>query len=312
MKPEYKLYIVTHSDLPTGYQVPQTTHAAMEFAALYPEEWREWYRTSNSVIVLNTQNELKLHEFAEKLKKNGVKFAEFREPDIGNELTAIAICPGPTVKKLCSDLPLAGKRVNPGAQERLQRKFEIIEAMESTLQTEGQNMIQHGESVRDHLFDLINFLRDPRYRPKYQWRYPQWLLHNAQNLLEKLPPDHILEKYAFWHDCGKPLCKIVDSEGKTHFPGHAKESAKIFRELYPEWEQSARLIEQDMDIHTLPAEEIEEFAKRPEAVALLLSGLAAIHSNAEMFGGLMSDSFKAKWKHLDRRGKAICKVILGG
>jgi hypothetical protein len=282
VKPEYKLYIVTHSDLPTGYQVPQT---------------------SNSVIVLNAQNELKLHEFAEKLKKNGVKFAEFREPDIGNELTAIAICPGPTVKKLCSGLPLAGKRVNPGAQERLQRKFEIIEAMESTLQTEGQNMIQHGESVRDHLFDLINFLRDPHYRPKYQWRYPQWLLHNAQNLLEK---------YAFWHDCGKPFCKIVDSEGKTHFPGHAKESAKIFRELYPEWEQSARLIEQDMDIHTLPAEEIEEFAKRPEAVALLLSGLAAIHSNAEMFGGLMSDSFKAKWKHLDRRGKAICKAILGG
>lgn len=119
-------------------------------------------------------------------------------------------------------------------------------------------------------------------------------------------------KDAFWHDCGKPFCKVVDSEGKSHFPGHAKKSAEIFRELYPEWEQSARLIEQDMDIHTLSAEELEEFAKRPEAVALLLSGLAAVHANAEMFGGLMSDSFKSKWKHLDRRGKALCKIILGG
>ncbi len=305
------MYIVTHSDLPTGYQVPQTAHAAMEFAALYPEEWREWYRTSNSVIVLNTPNELKLYEFAEKLKKNNIKFAEFREPDIGNELTAIAICPGPMVKKLCSGFPLAGKRVNPGAQERLQRKFEIVEAMQFTFQTAGQNVLQHGESVRDYLFDLINFLRDPHYKAKFQWRFPEWLLLNAQRLLEKLPPDHVLEKYAVWHDCGKPACLVQDAEGKTHYPGHTLKSTEIFRELYPEWEQAARLIERDMDIHTLQAEAVEEFAKRPEVAALLLSGLAAIHSNAEMFGGLRSDSFKAKWKHLDRRGKAICKIILG-
>lgn len=67
-----------------------------------------------------------------------------------------------------------------------------------------------------------------------------------------------------------------------------------------------------VDKEPMSAEELEELAKRPEAVALLLSGLAAVHANAEMFGGLMSDSFKSKWKHLDRRGKALCKIILGG
>jgi hypothetical protein len=215
------------------------------------------------------------------------------------------------VKNLCSGLPLAGKRVNPGAQERLQRKFEIMEAMESTFQAKGQNMIQHGESVRDHLFDLINFLRDPSYKTKFYWRFPQWLLLNATALLEALPPDYILEKYTLWHDCGKPFCKTLDSEGKTHFPDHARKSAEIFREIYPEWEGSAKLIAQDMDIHTLSSEGIEEFAKKPEAIVLLLSGLGAIHSNAELFGGLQSDSFKAKWKHLDRKGKAICKAIWG-
>jgi hypothetical protein len=86
-------------------------------------------------------------------------------------------------------------------------------------------------------------------------------------------------------------------------------SASIFRELYPEQEDVARLIEMDMDIHTLSAEAIPEFCKHPESIALLLTGLAAIHSNAALFGGIQSDSFKAKWKQIDKRGAAICKAL---
>lgn len=304
-----KLYIITHSDLPVGYQVPQVTHAAMEFAASFPAERAEWYRTSNSVIVLNCQNERKLIEFSLKLKEKGIAFAEFREPDIGNELTAIAICPGPLVKKACSGLPLAGKRVNEGAQERLQRKFQVVDAMLDCQQRQGQNMMQHGESVRDYLFDLLKFLRDPQHISKFQWRFPQWLLSHAKQLVDKLPPDYILEKYALWHDCGKPFCKVVDEEGKVHYPDHARVSAQVFRELYPEQEDVARLIEMDMDIHTLQVDGIEAFAKRPEAVALLLTGLAEVHSNAALFGGIGTDSFKIKWKHLDKRGAAICAKL---
>jgi hypothetical protein len=304
-----KLYIITHSDLPVGYQVPQVTHASMEFAAAYPAEWRVWYQTSNSVIVLNCQNERKLIEFARSLQEKGIKIAEFREPDIGYELTAIAICPGPDVKKLCSGLPLAGKRVNEGAQERLKRKFEVVDAMLECEQTSGQNMVQHGESVRDYLLDLVKFLRDPHYTSKFQWRYPQWLLSFSKALVDRLPSDETLEKYALWHDCGKPFCKTVDAGGKVHYPDHAKVSARIFRELYPEQEEVAQLIEMDMDIHNLQADAVPEFCKKPQAVTLLLSGLAALHSNAEMFGGTTTDSFKIKWKHLDKRGNAICKLL---
>lgn len=85
-----KLYIITHSDLPLKYQVPQSNHAAMEFAAQYPAEFLEWHKKSNSIIVLNCQNERKLVEFAQKLRDKGIKFSEFREPDIGDELTAIS------------------------------------------------------------------------------------------------------------------------------------------------------------------------------------------------------------------------------
>jgi peptidyl-tRNA hydrolase len=304
-----KLYIITHSDLPLKYQVPQSNHAAMEFAAQYPTEFLEWHKKSNSIIVLNCQNERKLIEFAQKLRDKGIKFSEFREPDIGNELTAIAICPGPEIKRLCSGLPLAGKRTNEGAEDRLNRKFEIMDAMKTCEQRSGQNIWEHGESVRDHLMDLLKFLRDSRYTSKYTWRYPQWLLSHSRELLGCLPPDHVLEKYALWHDCGKPFCKVQDENGKVHYPDHAKVSASIFRELYPEQEDVATLIEMDMDIHLLPADGIEEFCTRPQAIALLLTAVAEVHANAELFGGITTDSFKIKWKHLGRRGASICKRL---
>lgn len=304
-----KLYIISHSDLPIDYQIPQSNHAAMEFAAKYPAEFYDWHKRSNSIINLNCKNELDLIKFGQKLSSRGIKFAEFREPDIGNELTAIAICPGSEIRKLCSNLPLAGKRINPEARERLNKKSETVEAMQACEQTSGQTIWQHGESVRDYLMDLIKFLRDPHYTSQYTWRYPQWILSHSKAILELLPEDHILERYALWHDCGKPFCKTVDENGKAHFPNHAQVSANLFRELYPEQQETALLIEMDMDIHLLSADGIDEFAKKPQAAALLLSGLAAIHSNAEMFGDTTSESFKIKWKHIDRRGSAICKKL---
>lgn len=281
----------------------------MEFAATFPVEWREWYRTSNSIICLNTPNELELIKFSLKLKEKGIHFVEFREPDIGNELTAIAISPGPDVKKACSELPLAGKKVNEGAQVRLKKKFNVVEAMEVTQQTPNQNMLQHGESVRDYLFDLVRFLRDPHYTFEKHWRFPAWVMAYGRKLAEKLPSDHVLEKYALWHDCGKPFCQEVNETGKTRYPDHAKVSGRLFRELYPEQEEISELIEMDMDIHLLKAEAVNEFSERTQAVTLLLLGLAEVHSNAEMFGGFTSESFKIKRKYLERRGTAICKLL---
>jgi hypothetical protein len=86
-------------------------------------------------------------------------------------------------------------------------------------------------------------------------------------------------------------------------------SAKIWRENGGD-EQIARLIQMDMDIHLLKAEQIEKFCQRPEAISLLLSGLAEVHANCKMFGGIESTSFKIKWKHIDKRGRQICQKLL--
>ena len=303
--------MVTHSDVPThtpsDYVAPQVIHAAMEFAYKFPIEWKQWYETSNSIIVLSVANEQELYKFCNKLKAKNFKYVEFKEPDVANELTAIAIVPGPSVRKICSGLPLAGKKVNEGAASRLNKKFEVIAAMSKEEQCEGQTILEHCKSVRDYFFDLIEVLNGNI--GKYEWCLPTWCVKYSKQLLTNLPADYILEKYLLWHDCGKPFCKVIDENGKTHFPDHAKVSAKLFQELYPEQLEVSYLIENDMRFHLLKTEEVEEFCKLPYASVLMLASIASLHSNGKMFGGFQSQSFKIKWKRMNRNGNEICKIM---
>lgn len=41
----------------------------------------------------------------------------------------------------------------------------------------------------------------------------------------------------------------------------------------------------------------------------LVTARSEVHANATMFGDIASTSFKSKWKHVDRRGRAILKAI---
>jgi len=47
-----------------------------------------------------------------KASLRGIKYTVFREPDINNEITAVAFEPSIEAKKLCSNLPLLGKEVS--------------------------------------------------------------------------------------------------------------------------------------------------------------------------------------------------------
>lgn len=175
--------------------------------------------------------------------------------------------------------------------------------MKGCEQTKGMSVYEHGTSVKNYLFDLINHLRN-KTPLKYEWKLPDWVYENSNLILSQLPDDKTLELYTQYHDIGKPFCLEIDEEGKRHFPNHAEKSYEIFSKLFKN-QIAAMLVKHDMDIHLLKSEGAEFFCKNPYAITLLLTGLAEIHSNAPMFGGLESTSFKIKLKSITQRGKQI-------
>jgi hypothetical protein len=197
-------------------------------------------------------------------------------------------------------------------------------------QTKGQSVWDHGTSVKEWAFDLISLLKDgktedsagyPKTLPPSckAWRLPSWITEYKQKIAGALLPDQAIAYYTQWHDCGKPFCRQVDADGRVHFPDHAKVSAEKWRELYCENGRLGSLFEHwvynmilwDMDVHTMKAEDVPEFCKRQEAISLLIVALSELHSNAQLFGGTESTSFKIKWKQIDKRGRAICKELFG-
>lgn len=178
--------------------------------------------------------------------------------------------------------------------------------MQSCQQTEGQSVYQHGISVRNHLFQLIAFLETGKIEG--EWKLPDWIHEYRQQLLSSLCSRDVIEQYAIFHDCGKAYCMSIDENGKRHFPDHAEASYRTWLTISNN-RQIAKLIRMDMMIHTIKAADIDEFILHAEATTLLLAGLAEVHSNARMFGGTDSTSFKIKWGQINKRGKAICQKL---
>lgn len=87
----------------------QSLHAFREFAEQYPEIEREWYKKSNYIAVLSVKDESELKNLCEKLDSKEIKFSKFKEPDLDNELTAVAIEPSKSARKACSSIGLALK-----------------------------------------------------------------------------------------------------------------------------------------------------------------------------------------------------------
>ena len=177
--------------------------------------------------------------------------------------------------------------------------------MNACEQTPGMTVLQHGASVWEYFEDLHSHLCNGT-PLKFEWRLPEWAYNPV--LIEQLLPIKIIREYLVYHDCGKPFCRTVDEDGRQHFPDHARVSERTWLDAggHP---VAARLMGLDMEIHLLKGDGVEDFAKRPEAATLLMAGLAEIHSNASMFGGIESTSFKMKLKNLSRRGKRIVSLL---
>lgn len=178
--------------------------------------------------------------------------------------------------------------------------------MRFCFQNKEMSMYDHGLDVRSWYSDLRESILGSSPLQK-NWRLPKWISSLSKERVLSID-DFLMGIYQIFHDCGKPLCRTVDDAGKQHFPNHSQVSRERWLECSdssPESDQIADLIGMDMDIHLLGSSGIQEFAQRPQAIPLLLTGLAEIHSNSVMFGGLDSPGFKIKFKRLDRLGSRI-------
>lgn len=190
---------------------------------------------------------------------------------------------------------------------------QMVAAMLKTEQTKGMSVYQHGQSVADHVAELLGYLRGQN-EISSRWRLPDWLSSYRSQILNNLHEDSVINLYALYHDCGKPYCLQVDEAGRRHFLNHAKVSQQIWSHVGGD-ETVGHLIGNDMVLHTATAEEIASKLETEwsceDSVTLLISALSEIHSNAKMFGGLETVSFKSKWKQIDRRGRQLCRRWFG-
>ena len=103
---------VTRSDLTYGQQAVQSTHAAINFCFEHKGRAGPWFENSNYLVQLSASNEDELLKLIEKCEKLEIAYTVFREPDLNDSLTAIAIEPSPLTKKVVSHLTLLFKNKN--------------------------------------------------------------------------------------------------------------------------------------------------------------------------------------------------------
>ena len=136
--------MVTRRDISPGYQAVQAGHAAIQFQMEHPDIAKSWYNESNYLAFLSVEDENDLHILSQKCINKGINISVFREPDIGNQITAIAIEPCDKAKKICSKLPLLLQEYGHVAQ--------VVEPWSLKPCDEGENLQRGFEPHRDHQY----------------------------------------------------------------------------------------------------------------------------------------------------------------
>lgn len=84
------LTVIVREDLQPGYRCVQSAHALADFAVKHENEFKNWQKGSNYLCCLEA-NEDKINRTLEKLDRFEIKYEIFREPDIGGQMTAVAV-----------------------------------------------------------------------------------------------------------------------------------------------------------------------------------------------------------------------------
>lgn len=102
-----RLYVIVRADLPAGLQMAQACHALRAFVEAHPDVDAQWHRDGGgNLVVLHARDEAHAAELEQRATGASLACARFVEPDLGGQLTAIAMC-GQRARRLLASLPLA-------------------------------------------------------------------------------------------------------------------------------------------------------------------------------------------------------------
>jgi len=94
-----KLYVLIRQDLSRSQKIVQAVHASTEL--ILSNGQGNW--DNGTVVCLKVRDEKELLSMEKELKEKGVVYSSFREPDTGNDMTALALI---GEKNLFKDLTL--------------------------------------------------------------------------------------------------------------------------------------------------------------------------------------------------------------
>lgn len=82
-----KLFVIVRKDLTPSQQTVQGGHAVAEYLLRRPQD-SNW--NNGTLVYLGVDNKFKLEKLIYKLKMRDARWVGFIEPDLNNEITAIA------------------------------------------------------------------------------------------------------------------------------------------------------------------------------------------------------------------------------
>lgn len=83
-----KMFILVRKDLGFPYKMVQGAHALAQYALEHTQEFNEW--NNHTIVFLDVKDESALYKWKDKLYYSDKAISVFFEPDVNNQLTAIA------------------------------------------------------------------------------------------------------------------------------------------------------------------------------------------------------------------------------
>lgn len=104
--PDDRLYIVTRSDLSTGMKMAQCCHVALVASQRLQFRKTDWDTIHPFLIVLEVPGRVELEDLEKDIPITETDYVKFSEPDLENEITAIAFLSNKVTKGITKRLEL--------------------------------------------------------------------------------------------------------------------------------------------------------------------------------------------------------------